>query len=224
MDVRKCFYRYRQMLTCPEDTFVGFLPSVECLPGRRFVPLEMSALIQSMQINILNRQLLNKFMRDFSEQYANTKDWLITYASFDLDSKAAEYKDIFEKIMKEIHPALDAKFKKPVLSILKNSVLTEKLHPYVLDNLVKELFVIICHTLAHFMVPPPDVVRRSLREPYEPSHEEKLSDNWKWAFISIINNYRPEQKCGEYMDLASSFTRGIEFWLSKVTNEYQGMY
>jgi hypothetical protein len=218
MDSRRCLYLHEQILTCPSDIFVGFLH------GRKFVPLEMSALIQSMQINILNNQLLKKFMHNFSEQYGNTNYWFITYASFDLDLKAAEYKKLFKMIMKDIHPSLVAQFQEPVLIILTNSVLTANLPPYVLDNLIRELFVIICHTLAHFMVPPPDIVCWSLREPYEPSNSEKLCDNWNWAFISIINNYRPENKCGEYMDLASSFTTGIEFWLSKVTNGYQGMY
>ena len=219
MDSRKLFSmgeRYCPILTCDDDTLAKLFGA--------FIPTELSLIIHSMRIPILKEELHKKFMFYFPQQYGNIQDWLIIYDSFNLESKAAVYKELFEKTMSEIHPALVAQFREPVLAILTNSVLTASLPSYVLKNIVDELFMIICHTLAYFMVPPPDVVRRSLRAPYEPSHTEKLLDNWNGAFICLLNHYHPEQNCGDYMSLASSFTRGMESWLSKVTNEYQGMY
>lgn len=207
----------------PELTGSAF--QLPFIPGIPFLPLEILEIIISYEGTALFNSLIDKFAIDFTEQYNNTESLFTIYAPFVFDEKKSEFEKLFKITMSEIHPALVAQFREPVLAILTSSVLTENFPPYVLNNIVDELFIIICYTVAYFMVPPPDVVKRSLMRMAKPLlNDQKMLDNWNWAFICLLNYHRPEPNCGDYMALAYSFTRGIESWLSNVTKGYEGVY
>ena len=206
----------------PELTGSAF--QLPFIPGVPFLPLEILEMIISYEGTALLKSLIDKFAIDFTEQYSNTESLFTIYAPFVFDEKKSEFEKLFKITMSEIHPALVLQFRELVLAILTSSVLTENFPPYVLNNIVDELFIIICYTLAYFKVPPPAVDRPSLRMTKPILNDQKMLDNWNWAFICILEHYRPEPNCGDYMALAYSFIRGIESWLSNVTKGYECLY
>jgi len=212
------FRGYKPSFTRKANSFVGFLPN------DTFIPPEIDRIIQSMRVPILYKVLIDKFAIYFTEQYSNTESYFTIYEPLNQVDIKRKFKEFFDITMSEIHPSLVFQFRQPVLAILTNSVLTANFPPYVLNNIVDELFVIICYTLAYFKVPPPAVVSSSLRMAKPILNDQKMLDNWNWAFICLLNHHRPEPNCGDYMALAYTFTRDIESWLSKVTNEYEGLY